>query len=308
MSFIDSYNPHLLDGVQHVHFIGCGGSGTYPLIQILHSRGLTISGSDVEETKITKAERAMGVTVYLEHDAAHLGDAQLVVYSAAIHDENPELKAARARGIPAVERSVMLGYVSRMYSHSVCVSGTHGKTTTTGMITTMLELAGKDPAAVIGGKLPLIGGYGKAGHGDDVVIEACEYSETFLHLTPFMGVILNIDNDHLEYYGTMGRLKMAFQKFALLSRTVVFNMDDRNTVDVVNSIDRPVFSFGINEEARFRAVNIQEYRPGFYEFDVLELGEQFAHIKLGVPGYHNIYNALAMCLLSRIKNIRFFCC
>ena len=299
MSFIDSYNPHLLDGVQHVHFIGCGGSGTYPLIQILHSRGLTISGSDVEETKITKAERAMGVTVYLEHDAAHLGDAQLVVYSAAIHDENPELKAARARGIPAVERSVMLGYVSRMYSHSVCVSGTHGKTTTTGMITTMLELAGKDPAAVIGGKLPLIGGYGKAGHGDDVVIEACEYSETFLHLTPFMGVILNIDNDHLEYYGTMGRLKMAFQKFALLSRTVVFNMDDRNTVDVVNSIDRPVFSFGINEEARFRAVNIQEYRPGFYEFDVLELGEQFAHIKLGVPGYHNIYNALAMCAVCR---------
>ena len=298
MSFIDSYNPHLLDGVQHVHFIGCGGSGTYPLIQILHSRGLTISGSDVEETKITKAERAMGVTVYLEHDAAHLGDAQLVVYSAAIHDENPELKAARARGIPAVERSVMLGYVSRMYSHSVCVSGTHG-TTTTGMITTMLELAGKDPAAVIGGKLPLIGGYGKAGHGDDVVIEACEYSETFLHLTPFMGVILNIDNDHLEYYGTMGRLKMAFQKFALLSRTVVFNMDDRNTVDVVNSIDRPVFSFGINEEARFRAVNIQEYRPGFYEFDVLELGEQFAHIKLGVPGYHNIYNALAMCCCAR---------
>ena len=303
MSFIDSYNPHLLDGVQHVHFIGCGGSGTYPLIQILHSRGLTISGSDVEETKITKAERAMGVTVYLEHDAAHLGDAQLVVYSAAIHDENPELKAARARGIPAVERSVMLGYVSRMYSHSVCVSGTHGKTTTTGMITTMLELAGKDPAAVIGGKLPLIGGYGKAGHGDDVVIEACEYSETFLHLTPFMGVILNIDNDHLEYYGTMGRLKMAFQKFALLSRTVVFNMDDRNTVDVVNSIDRPVFSFGINEEARFRAVNIQEYRPGFYEFDVLELGEQFAHIKLGVPGYHNIYNALAMCAVCRFVGL-----
>ena len=303
MSFIDSYNPHLLDGVQHVHFIGCGGSGTYPLIQILHSRGLTISGSDVEETKITKAERAMGVTVYLEHDAAHLGDAQLVVYSAAIHDENPELKAARARGIPAVERSVMLGYVSRMYSHSVCVSGTHGKTTTTGMITTMLELAGKDPAAVIGGKLPLIGGYGKAGHGDDVVIEACEYSETFLHLTPFIGVILNIDNDHLEYYGTMGRLKMAFQKFALLSRTVVFNMDDRNTVDVVNSIDRPVLSFGINEEARFRAVNIQEYRPGFYEFDVLELGEQFAHIKLGVPGYHNIYNALAMCAVCRFVGL-----
>ena len=114
-----------------------------------------------------------------------------------------------------------------------------------------------------------------------------------------MGVILNIDNDHLEYYGTMGQLKLAFQKFALLSRTVVFNMDDKNTMDVVNSIDRPVLSFGIEEEARFRAVNIGEYKPGFFEFDVLELGEHFAHIKLGVPGYHNIYNALAMCCCVR---------
>ena len=299
MSFIGSYNPHLLDGVQHVHFIGCGGSGTYPLIQILHSRGYAITGSDVEETKNTEAERALGVRVCIGHDAANVGNADLVVYSAAIHDDNPELQAARARGIKAVERSVMLGYISRTHAQSIGVAGTHGKTTTTGMITTMLELAGRDPAAVIGGKLPLIGGYGKAGSGQSVVIEACEYHETFLHLTCAVGVILNIDNDHLEYYGTMGKLKLAFQKFALLSRTVVFNMDDKNTMDVVNSIDRPVLSFGIEEEARFRAVNIGEYKPGFFEFDVLELGEHFAHIKLGVPGYHNIYNALAMCCCVR---------
>ena len=299
MAYVFGFDPHLLDGVQAVHFIGCGGSGTYPLIQILHSRGLTISGSDVEETKITEAERALGVTVHIGHDAANLGNVQLVVYSAAIHDDNPELKSARARGIKAVERSVLLGYVSHVYPCSVGVAGTHGKTTTTGMITTMLELAGKDPSAVIGGKLPLIGGYGKAGKGQSVVIEACEYSETFLHLTPTIGVILNIDNDHLEYYGTMGKLKLAFQKFALLSRTVVFNMDDRNTVDVMNSIDRPVLSFGIQEEARFQAIHLTEYQPGFYEFDVLELGEPFAHIKLGVPGYHNIYNALAMCCCVR---------
>lgn len=293
------YDPKLLDGVQTVHFIGCGGSGTYPLIQILHNRGLTITGSDVEETKITEAERSLGVTVTLGHNADNLGDCQLVVYSAAIHDDNPELQAAHARGIRAVERSVLLGYVSRLYPQSVGVAGTHGKTTTTGMITTMLELAGKDPAAVIGGKLPLIGGYGKAGTGSNVVIEACEYHETFLQLTCGVGVILNIDNDHLEYFGTMGRLKLAFQKFALLSHTVVFNMDDRNTVDVMNSIDRPVLSFGIREEARFQAVNITEYRPGFYAFDVIELGEPFAHIELGVPGYHNIYNALAMCCCVR---------
>ena len=293
------YDPKLLEGVRTIHFIGCGGSGTYPLIQILHSRGYAITGSDVEETKNTEAERALGVRVCIGHDAANVGNADLVVYSAAIHDDNPELQAARARGIKAVERSVMLGYISRTHAQSIGVAGTHGKTTTTGMITTMLELAGRDPAAVIGGKLPLIGGYGKAGSGQSVVIEACEYHETFLHLTCAVGVILNIDNDHLEYYGTMGRLKLAFQKFALLSRTVVFNMDDKNTMDVVNSIDRPVLSFGIEEEARFRAVNIGEYKPGFFEFDVLELGEHFAHIKLGVPGYHNIYNALAMCAVCR---------
>ena len=173
---------------------------------------------------------------------------------------------------------MLLGYISRSHPQSVGVAGTHGKTTTSGMITTMLELAGKDPAAVIGGKLPLIDGYGKAGNGQSVVIEACEYHETFLHLTSAVGVILNIDNDHLEYYGTMGQLKLAFQKFALLSRTVVFNMDDRNTMDVVSSIDRPVVSFGIHEEARIRAINIKEYKPGFFEFDVLELGEPFARL------------------------------
>ena len=298
------FDPKLLDGVQTVHFIGCGGSGTYPLIQILHSQGYAITGSDVEETKNTEAERALGVRVFIGHDAANVGNAQLVVYSAAIHDDNPELQAARARGIKAVERSVLLGYISRSHPQSVGVAGTHGKTTTSGMITTMLELAGKDPAAVIGGKLPLIDGYGKAGNGQSVVIEACEYHETFLHLTSAVGVILNIDNDHLEYYGTMGQLKLAFQKFALLSRTVVFNMDDRNTMDVVSSIDRPVVSFGIHEEARIRAINIKEYKPGFFEFDVLELGEPFAHLQLGVPGYHNIYNALAMCACVRPLHLK----
>ena len=299
MAYYNSYDPKLLDGVKRIHCIGCGGSGMFPLIQILHARGYALTGSDLEETKITQAERAMGMTVTLGHDAANLGDAQLVVYSAAIHDVNPELQAAHAHGIRTVERAALLGYVSRLYPHSVGVAGTHGKTTTTGMIVTMLELAGKDPAAVIGGKLPLIGGYGKVGGGDSIVVEACEYSETFLYLTSYLGIILNIDNDHLEYYGTMGKLKLAFQKFALLSRTVVFNLDDPNTLDVMNSIDRPVLSFGIENDARFRAVNIREYRPGFYEFDVEELGEHFAHLRLNVPGYHNIYNALAMCCCVR---------
>ena len=299
MFMYSDYSQHLLDHVKKIHFIGCGGSGMYPLIQILAAKGYELSGSDVLDGSIIRYEREMGVKVSLGHNADNVVGADMVVYSAAISKDNVELNAAASYGIPTVERSVLLGYVSRAYNQTVSVAGTHGKTTTSGMITTMLELAGKDPAAVIGGKLPLIGGYGKTGSGSTAVIEACEYHETFLHLTSAVGVILNIDNDHLEYYGTMGQLKLAFQKFALLSRTVVFNMDDHNTLDVVNTIDRPVLSFGIREEARFRAINIVEYKPGFYAFDVTELGEFFAHIELGVPGYHNIYNALAMCCCVR---------
>jgi len=298
------YDPKLLEGVRTIHFIGCGGSGTYPLIQILHSRGYAITGSDVEETKNTEAERALGVRVSIGHDAANVGNADLVVYSAAIHDDNPELQAARARGIKAIERSVMLGYISRTHSQSIGVAGTHGKTTTTGMITTMLELAGKDPAAVIGGKLPLIGGYGKAGNGQSVVIEACEFAETFLKLTPYLSVVLNIDNDHLDYYGSMGELKFAFKRFALMTQFMIFaNADDKNTMDVMYTLDRRVRTFGIDNDGDYQAINVQEYKPGFFEFDLKEWSKVTGHIRLAVPGRHNIYNALAMCAVCRFAGL-----
>ena len=258
------FDPKLLDGVQTVHFIGCGGSGTYPLIQILHSQGYAITGSDVEETKNTEAERALGVRVFIGHDAANVGNAQLVVYSAAIHDDNPELQAARARGIKAVERSVLLGYISRSHPQSVGVAGTHGKThhhrhdhhhAGAGRQGPLLPLSAAS--------CPLSMVTARPATARASLSKPASTTETFLHLTSAVGVILNIDNDHLEYYGTMGQLKLAFQKFALLSRTVVFNMDDRNTMDVVGSIDRPVVSFGIHEEARIRAINIKEYKARF---------------------------------------------
>ena len=295
MSYIGGYNPQLLQGVKRLHFIGIGGSGMYPLVQILHSKGYEISGSDVNEGSIIDSERAMGITVYMGHDAKNVVGADMVVYSAAIHTDNPELQEADARGIPTLERSILLGYVSRLYPRSVCVAGTHGKTTTTCMITTMLELAGRDPAAVIGGKLPLIGGYGKAGTGQNIVVEACEFAETFLRLAPAVSIILNIDNDHLDCYGTMGNLKLAFRKFALLAtHTVIVNADDENAIQVMNSIDRDVRTFAIQKHADYKAENVREYKPGFYEFDVLEFGEPYAHIRLAAPGYHNVYNALAM--------------
>ena len=151
--FVTDYTMHLLDNVKKIHFIGCGGSGMYPLIQILTAKGYDISGSDVLDGSIIRSEREMGVKVSLGHAADNVIGADLVVYSAAIAKDNVELNAAASYGIPTVERSVLLGYVSRLYKDSICVSGTHGKTTTTSMITTALELAGRDPSAVIGGKL-----------------------------------------------------------------------------------------------------------------------------------------------------------
>ena len=194
--------------------------------------------------------------------------------------------------------------LSRLYKDSICVSGTHGKTTTTSMITTALELAGRDPSAVIGGKLPLINGYGKAGKGDDIVIEACEFSETFLKLTPYLSVVLNIDNDHLDYYGSMGELKFAFKRFALMTQFMIFaNADDKNTMDVMYTLDRRVCTFGIDNDGDYQAINVQEYKPGFFEFDLKEWSKVTGHIRLAVPGRHNIYNALAMCAVCRFAGL-----
>lgn len=304
MEITTNFNKGLLDNVQRLHFIGIGGSGMYPLVQILASKGYEITGSDVNEGHIIEDERAMGITVYMGHKAENIEGADMIVYSAAIHEENPELVAAHAKDIPCVERSIMLGYICQLYPRSVCVSGTHGKTTTTSMITTMLELAGQDPSAVIGGKLPLIGGYGKAGNGQSVVIEACEYAETFLRLVPTIAVILNIDVDHLDYYGTMDNLKFAFKRFALLCvDTIVANADDANTMEVVYSVDRHVRTFAINRKADYQAVNIEEYKPGYFEFDVLEMGHPFTHIRLNAPGRHNVYNALAMASCARLLGL-----
>ena len=165
-------------------------------------------------------------------------------------------------------------------------------------------MAGRDPSAVIGGKLPLINGYGKAGKGDDIVIESCEFAETFLKLTPYLSVVLNIDNDHLDYYGSMGELKFAFKRFALMTKFMIFaNADDKNTMDVMYTLDRRVRTFGIQNDGDYQALNVNEYKPGFFEFDLKEWNKVTGHIRLAVPGYHNIYNALAMCAVCRFVGL-----
>lgn len=291
---MNGFNSNLLDGKTKLHFIGIGGSGMFPLVQILHTVGYEITGSDVGEGDIIDKEKALGIQVYRGHRAENVHGAELVVYTAAILDGNPEIAEAQRLGIPCVERSVLLGYVANTYQHPICISGTHGKTTTTAMTTQVLLMAGRDPAAVIGGKLPLIDSYGRYGADREIVVEACEYHNTFLHLIPHTSVILNIDADHLEFFKNMENLKAAFRKFALLTEhLIIANIDDANTVEVAGSVDRQVRTIGIRQLADYRAVNIEEYRPSFFSFDMAVDGVRGVHIQLGVPGYHNIYNALA---------------
>lgn len=291
---MNAFDSNLLDGITKLHFIGIGGSGMFPLVQILHEVGYEITGSDVGEGDILDRERKMGIPITHGHYAENVHNAQLVVYSAAIMKGNPEIEEAQRLGIPTVERSVMLGYVSNTYPHPICISGTHGKTSTTAMTTQIMVMAGTDPAAVIGGKLPLIDAYGRYGIGKEIIVEACEYSNTFLHLTPHTSVILNIDADHLEFFKTMENLENSFLKFALLTQhTVIANIDDTNTVKVISSLDRQVRTFGIEEAADYRAVNVKEYRPSFFSFDVAVDDTPGVHVELNVPGRHNIYNALA---------------
>ena len=302
---MSNFNSDLLENAHRLHFIGIGGSGMFPLVQILAARGFTITGSDVNEGSIIDTERKMGIEVFMGHAAENVKDADLVVYSAAIPLNNPELEEAARRQIPTVERSVLLGYVTRLYPNSICVAGTHGKTSTTAMMTQVFEMAGKDPAAVIGGKLPLINGYGKNGTGREIIVESCEYARTFLHLSPAISVLLNIDADHLEYYGNMENLKSAFYRFALLTTNTVFaNADDANTCEVIQSLNRHVRTFAINNDADYTAHNIEEYRPGFFAFDLVVRDEcTLTRIELNIPGYHHIYNALAVCAVAHLCNI-----
>ena len=248
---MNGFNSNLLDGKTKLHFVGIGGSGMFPLVQILHAVGYEITGSDVGVGDIVDREKAMGIPVYHGHRAENVHGAQLVVYTAAIMKGNPEIEEARRLGIPTVERSVMLGYVTNTYPCPICISGTHGKTTTTAMTVQIMVMAGLDPAAVIGGKLPLIDGYGRYGAGRNIVVEACEYHNTFLQLVPHTSVILNIDADHLEFFKTMDNLKEAFHKFALLTEhRVIANIDDANTVAVMGRVDRDVRTFGIRQQGR----------------------------------------------------------
>ncbi|MDE5885036.1 MAG: UDP-N-acetylmuramate--L-alanine ligase [Oscillospiraceae bacterium] len=299
-------NKSILDQKKHIHMIGIGGSGMYPLAQILHAKGFYVTGSDNNETDTLQAVRNMGIPVTLGQKAENIQGADLIVHTAAIMADNPELIAAKNSGVPVLERSELLGIVSSWYPNAVCVSGTHGKTTTTAMLAQILYTAKIDLSAFIGGKLPCIGGSGCAGSSDIFVCESCEFVDTFLKLYPDIAIILNIDADHLDYFKTVDNIIRSFHKFCeLTSRTILYNGDDENTCRAVAGItDKEFISFGYGEENQFRAVEIS-HTGTQTAYTVMKSGEILGRITLQVPGEHNILNSLAAVAACDLLGIPF---
>ncbi|MDR1892261.1 MAG: UDP-N-acetylmuramate--L-alanine ligase [Oscillospiraceae bacterium] len=295
--------------------IGIGGSGMCPLAEILHSRGVALTGSDNNESDTLNRIRALGIPVTVGHFEDTVQTADAVVYSAAISGDNPELAGAKKRGIPCFERSLLLGALTRLFERCVGVAGTHGKTTVTSMLTQILLTGGLDPSAVIGGKLPLINANGRAGQSGLLVCEACEYHNTFLEMSPTLAVLLNIDNDHLEFFGAMENLEAAFTEFCAKAAVILVNGNDlpalkaakietagRTHSFVSNANNKEehsqlrfakrVYTYGEGEGFDFAFSNIQKRKTG-HLFDFSAQGDRPFEIEIKVPGRHNVQNAAA---------------
>ena len=296
----------LLKEVKRIHFIGIGGSGMCPLAEILHAEGYELSGSDNNESDTLSRIRSLGIKVYMGQRAENIKGAQMIVYTAALLPDNPELVAAKESGIPTFERSKLFGAISRMYKNCIGVCGTHGKTTVTSMISHIMINANCDPTCVIGGKLPLIDSNGRVGKSDTMVCEACEFVDTVLDLSPDTAVFLYIDEDHLVNFKTVDRLKASFTKFAdLASDTIIYNADDENTVDALKDItDKKRISFGFCEDCDFKGVNLK-IEHAFPTFEVEHNGVLLGKVELSVPGRHNAWNALAAIAASMNSGVSF---
>ncbi len=283
--------------IKKIHFVGIGGISMSGLAEILLNQGYEITGSDMKASSITDRLINIGVKFYQGHNSDNIENPDLVIYTAAVKKDNPELIKAQELGIKTIERSVLLGQIMKQYPYSVNVSGTHGKTTTTSMVTMIMMEAGLDPTVHIGGQLNAIGGNTKIGGNKYFVAEACEYVESFLQFYPFMGIILNIEADHLDYFKGIGHIKESFIKFARLipkEGYLVACIDDSNTKDILSKIDCNIITYGINsEDALWQAKNIQFDDAGLGSYTLYKSNKEIAKINLGVTGKHNISNSLA---------------
>ena len=286
--------------IKHIHFVGIGGAGMSGIAEILHNLGYTVSGSDQGESATTQRLAQLGLQVHIGHAAAHIAGAQVIVTSTAVKADNPEVLAARAARIPVVQRAVMLAELMRL-KQGIAIAGTHGKTTTTSLVTTVLAEAGVDPTFVIGGKLNSAGANSALGQGDYIVVEADESDASFLNLLPVMAVVTNIDADHMDTYGhDFARLKQAFVDFLHkmpFYGAAILCGDDEGVRSIMPLVSRPVVSYGLGEHNAVRAVDVQALAGGQMRFTVQRRFDGASlpdlDITLNLAGQHNVLNALA---------------
>ena len=285
--------------VKHIHFVGVGGAGMSGIAEILHNLGYVVSGSDQSDGAVTRRLAELGIRIHIGHDAAHIEGAEAVVTSTAVKGDNPEVIAARSRRIPVVPRAVMLAELMRL-KRGIAIAGTHGKTTTTSLVTCVLAEAGVDPTFVIGGKLNSAGANSALGSGDFIVVEADESDASFLNLMPILSVVTNIDADHMDTYGhDFARLKQAFVDF--LHRMPFYGSaivcgDDPGVRSIVPMISRPVITYGFGDDVQVRAVDVQALAGGQMRFTCQRrngVTMPELEITLNLPGEHNVRNALA---------------
>ena len=281
--------------VKHIHFVGIGGSGMSGIAEVLLTLGYRVSGSDISESAATRRLQKLSASVAHGHSAANVNGADAVVVSSAVAEDNPELVEARAKRIPIVPRAVMLAELMRL-KQGIAIAGTHGKTTTTSLVASVLAAGGLDPTFVIGGRLNSAGANARLGQGDYIVVEADESDASFLNLNPVIAVVTNIDNDHMETYGhDFARLKQAFVDF--LSRlpfygSAIVCIDDANVREILPSVSKPLLTYGFADDAQVRAVDTHADGMSM-KFSVMREGAAELAVTLNLPGLHNVANALA---------------
>lgn len=289
----------------HIHFIGIGGISMSGLAHIALADGFKVTGSDRTKTKITDKLESEGALIYEGHSADNIGDADLVVHTAAVKDDNPEMAEAKRRGVRLIDRAEFLGAIMKNYHHAVGVAGTHGKTTTTSMIAHALIHAGTDPTISVGGELDLIGGNIRCGKSDLFVTEACEYTNSFLKFFPTVALITNIEEDHLDFFTGIEMIRDSFRQFAMLTKgigKVVAYGEDENIRLALEDTELDIITYGMDESNDYYAKNV-EYHAGYPSFDVLRNGKKLCHISLNVPGNHNILNSLATIAVCEILGV-----
>ncbi len=279
---------------RRAHLVGIGGVSMAPLAEVLQKAGMSISGSDWQESDRTARLRTLGIQVAVgPQSAENVHDTDCVIRTAAAHDDNPEIAAARKAGIPVFERAEAWGAIMQHYKNAVCVAGTHGKTTATSMVTHIFMAAQTDPTVMIGGTLPLLGSGYRVGKGETIILESCEYCNSFHHFFPTVAVVMNVEEDHLDFFKDLSEIKASFRHFAELAREtghIVCNADDANTMDALSGL--PLFTFGIKADADLRAENLS-WDHGMPTFDIVARGKIYANLTLKVGGIHNVQNALA---------------